>query len=166
MAAAAKLIRLASAALLLSACAGLAAEAAPIEGARAPEFTLQNLEDEPVALSDLRGEVVLVNFWATWCGPCVEEMPTIEARYQQGGFEVLAVDFDEPADLVAGFMSDIGVELPVLLDPDGEVQRLYQVRGYPTSFFIDPQGIIRILQIGPMNAAQLDAHLAEMGVSP
>ena len=93
-------------------------------------------------------------------------MPTIEARYQQGGFEVLAVDFDEPAGLVASFMEEIGVELPVLLDPDGLVQRRYQVRGYPTSFFIDEQGIIRILQIGPMNAAQLDAHLAEMGVSP
>ncbi len=166
MAAPAQLIRLTLAALLLSGCAALSAEALPIEGGRAPEFTLQNLDGETVSLSDLRGEVVLVNFWATWCGPCVEEMPTIEARYQQGGFEVLAVDFDEPADLVASFMEEIGVDLPVLLDPHGLVQRRYQVRGYPTSFFIDEQGIIRILQIGPMNAAQLDAHLAEMGVSP
>ena len=166
MAAPAKLIRLGLLALMLAGCAALSAETAPIEGARAPDFTLQNLDGQSASLSDLRGEVVLVNFWATWCGPCVEEMPTIEARYQQGGFEVLAVDFDEPADLVSAFMEELGVDLPVLLDPDGVIQRLYQVRGYPTSFFIDEQGIIRILQIGPMDAAQLDTHLAEMGVSP
>jgi peroxiredoxin len=166
LAAPAKLIRLALLALVLTGCAALSAETAPVEGGLAPEFTLQNLEGHSVSLSDLYGQVVLVNFWATWCGPCVEEMPTIEARYQQGGFEVLAVDFDEPADLVSSFMDELGVELPILLDPGGDIQRLYQVRGYPTSFFIDEQGIIRILQIGPMDAAQLDAHLAEMGVAP
>lgn len=153
-------------AVLLAACSGLALDSAPIEGARAPDFTLVNLEGEPVRLSDLRGEVVLLNFWATWCGPCLLEMPVIEARYQQGGFQVLAVDFDEPAERVAAYLVDLGLSFPALLDPGGEIQRLYQVRGYPTSFFIDREGIIQILHVGPLNAAQLDSNLAQLGVEP
>lgn len=166
MAAPAKLIRIGLLALVLAACSAIAPEVAPVERAQAPDFSLQNLDGEMVTLSDLRGQVVLINFWATWCGPCVEEMPTIDARYRQGDFEVLAVDFDEPADVVAEFVRELGISFPILLDPGGEIQRLYQVRGYPTTFFVDETGIIKVMHLGPMDSAQLDAYLSELGAAP
>lgn len=151
----------------LSACSpAFLSEPAPEVGAQAPDFTLQNLVGEEVSLRDLRGQVVLINFWATWCGPCRLEMPTIQARYNDGGFAVLAVDFDESAEQVQAFMNELGLSLPALLDDGGRVQELYRVRGYPTSFFVDEQGIIRIFHIGEMNADILEDYLAQMGVQP
>jgi len=139
---------------------------APEVGAVAPEIRLQSLQGEALSLGDLRGQVVLINFWATWCGPCKLEMPAIQARYNDGGFAVLAVDFNEPADLVQTFVDDLDLSFPVLLDPGGKVQELYRVRGYPTTFFVDAEGIIRALHIGEMSADILDNYLARMGVRP
>ncbi|MCW5875803.1 MAG: TlpA family protein disulfide reductase [Anaerolineales bacterium] len=153
--------------LALAACAAPAFSGpAPEVGARAPDFALQNLQGETVRLSQLRGEVVLINFWATWCGPCRLEMPAIQARYNHGGFTVLAVDFAEPADLVQAFVDELGLSFPILLDPAGEVQEIYRVRGYPSTFFVDPQGFIRHFHIGEMSEQILDNYLAEMGVLP
>lgn len=139
---------------------------APEVGALAPDFTLRSVAGEPVTLSEMRGQVVLINFWATWCGPCREEMPAIQARYNRGDFAVLAVDFGETAEQVQGFMDEIGVQLPALLDSDGSVQELYRVRGYPTSFFVDAEGVIRFFHIGQMNEADLDSFLKQMEVQP
>lgn len=139
---------------------------APEVGAMAPDFTLQNLDGEMVTLSELRGEVVLINFWATWCGPCRQEMPAIEARYNRGGFQVLAVDFGETAEQVQGFLDEIGVLLPVLLDSDGAVQELYRVRGYPSTFIIDENGIVRFFHIGQMGEADLQSYLSQLGINP
>jgi thiol-disulfide isomerase/thioredoxin len=119
-----------------------------------------------MSLVDLRGQVVLINFWATWCGPCKLEMPAIQARYNDGGFAVLAVDFDEPADRVQAFVNDLDLSFSILLDPGGVVQELYRVRGYPTTFFVDADGIIRVLHIGEMSEEILDQYLAQMGVRP
>ncbi|HRN50513.1 MAG TPA: TlpA disulfide reductase family protein [Anaerolineales bacterium] len=148
----------------LSACSMLNA-AEPVVGSPAPDFVLNNLQGEPVRLSELRGQPVLLNFWATWCGPCRQEMPTIQARYNQGGFAVLAVDFAESRQQVQGFLDEIGVDLPVLLDSDGSVQELYRVRGYPSTFFIDAQGIIRFFHIGELSAADIDTYLRQMDSS-
>jgi len=155
--------------MLLTACSAMPAflsGPAPEVGAQAPDFALQNLNGETVTLSGLRGQVVLINFWATWCAPCREEMPAIEARYNRGGFQVLAVDFGENAQQVQGFLEEIGVDLPVLLDSDGSVQELYRVRGYPTTFIIDANGIVRFFHIGQMGEADLQSYLSQLGVKP
>lgn len=155
--------------MVLSACTAVPAilsAPAPEVGAMAPDFALQNLDGETVTLSGLRGQVVLVNFWATWCAPCRAEMPAIEARYNRGGFQVLAIDFGESADQVQGFLDEIGVALPVLLDSDGSVQELYRVRGYPTTFIIDESGIVRFFHIGQMGEADLQSYLSQLGVKP
>lgn len=158
-------LALAFVALMLSACSALDGPA-PEVGALAPDFSLMNLDGETVSLSELRGQNVLVNFWATWCGPCREEMPAIQARYNRGDFAVLAVDFGESAQVVRGFLTEIGVDLPVLLDTDGRVQELYRVRGYPSTFFIDRRGVVRFFHIGQMSAADIDNFLRQMDAQP
>ncbi|HEY4718612.1 MAG TPA: redoxin domain-containing protein [Anaerolineales bacterium] len=139
---------------------------APEVGALAPDFALQTLQGDRASLSVLRGQVVLVNFWATWCGPCRLEMPAIQASYNHGGFAVLAVDFNEPAQQVQTFVDELGLSFPILLDPGGSVQELYRVRAYPTSFFVDAAGVIQIMHIGEMSADTLEAYLIQMGVRP
>lgn len=131
----------------------------------APDFELETLSGSRLRLQDLRGKPVLLNFWATWCAPCRIEMPVLEARYEQlqPELEVLAINFDETADEVGAYTSEMGLTFPVLLDPGGEVQRLYQIRGYPTSFLVDEDGIIRVQHIGQLTESQLDQYLSEVG---
>jgi peroxiredoxin len=142
---------------------------APIAGALAPDFRLQNLEGEEVQLSDFRGRAVLINLWATWCGPCRLEMPAIQDRYEsyeQDGLIVLAVNFDESEGAVRDFRDELGLTFQILLDPGAIVQKLYRNRNYPSSFFIDEAGVIQVHHIGVMTEGQLDENLAEIGVGP
>jgi peroxiredoxin len=139
----------------------------PVLNAQAPDFTLETVEGEKVQLSDFNGRPVLINFWATWCGPCRIEMPAIQDRfatYQEPGLVVLAVNYDESRGAVSIFRDEMGLTFPLLLDPGGEVQQLYRNRSYPTSFFVDEQGIIRSHHIGVMTEGQLDENLATIGV--
>lgn len=140
--------------------------AAPVVGAVAPNFELQQLDGKKRQLVDYRGQVVMLNFWATWCPPCRLEMPTLQSRYVKHGseFTILALNFAEPEELVREFAQELGLSFPILLDDDGVIQELYQVRGYPSSVFIDPDGIIRIIHIGIMTDGQLDGYLAEMSI--
>ncbi|NJN98451.1 MAG: redoxin domain-containing protein [Anaerolineales bacterium] len=123
-------------------------------GEPAPNFTLTNLTAQPVALSDYRGKVVLVNFWASWCPSCLSEMPDYEQIYQQyggpaGDFVVLGVNLQESQSQVGAYSAGLGVTFPVLLDTDGTVTtRQYQVTGMPGSFIIDRQGVIFIATWG------------------
>jgi peroxiredoxin len=139
-------------------------------GEPAPEFTLTNLAGQPVALSDYRGKVVLVNFWATWCPSCISEMPDYEEIYQQhggpaGDFVVLGVNLQEGQTQVKDYASGLGLTFPVLLDEDGGVTtRQYQVTGMPGSFIIDRQGVIVYRHIGPLSAETLRVKLAELGL--
>jgi peroxiredoxin len=140
---------------------------APVVGAPAPDFTLEDLDGNPVRLADQQGQVVLVNFWATWCGPCRLEMPELQARYdalKDQGFTVLAVNLDEPRDDAALFAQDLGLSFPVLLDPGATVNDRYRVRGYPTTYFIDRDGNVDALHVGILSAAQLDDYLAALGL--
>lgn len=135
-------------------------------GGEAPAFVLNEASGGAVSLEDQRGKVVLVNFWATWCAPCEVEMPVLQQAYEahrERGFTVLAVDFDEPAGDVQAFGDKLGLTFRLLLDPGGEVQQLYRVRGYPTSVFVDSHGVIRVYHIGVMTEGQLEGYLAEMG---
>jgi peroxiredoxin len=136
-------------------------------GEAAPDFELDTLDGRRVRLSDLEGRTVLVNFWATWCGPCRVEMPTIQARFDRFSPDlvVLAVNFKEPESAVRAYVDELGLTFDVLLDPDGRVnQDLYRVRGYPTTLLIDRDGVVRVQHIGIMTENQLDQYLMEVGV--
>lgn len=140
---------------------------APIVGAPAPDFTLTALDGQAVTLSALKGQVVLINFWATWCSPCRYEMPAIQKRYdayKDQGLVVLAVDFDEAEDVVADFVRDMGLTFTVLLDPGGQVNEQYRVRGYPTTYVVDRAGMITRLHIGSMTEEQIDGYLEGLGL--
>ena len=117
-------------------------------GQRAPEFVSETVDGQPIALSDYRGQIVLLNFWATWCGPCREEMPDFDAIYQQrraDGFVVLAVNAFETPEQVAAFADEFALTFPVIMDESGAINtELYgsAVEGYPTSLLIDRDGVI------------------------
>jgi len=118
-----------------------------------PDFTLTSLDDTRVTLSKLKGQVILINIWATWCPPCRAEMPTIETTYEQyraQGFTVLAVDLQEDPRSVASFLDQYKLTFPALLDADGQVSRTYQALSLPSSFFVDKKGVIRAVYRGPM----------------
>jgi peroxiredoxin len=137
-------------------------------GQPAPDFTLTTPDGQPVSLSDYAGQVVLVNFWATWCPSCITEMPEYEQVYQyygQGDFVVLAVNLQEGQEQVAQYANGLGLTFPVLLDRDGNVTtRQYQVIGMPASFIIDREGKIFYRHFGPMSGETLQAKLAELGL--
>ncbi len=137
-------------------------------GDRAPDFELIALSGKTIALDDLRGHPVLINFWATWCGPCRLEMPAFQERYgkYEGDLRVIAVNFDEAQEDVQIFVDELGLTFDILLDPGAEVQQLYQIRGYPTSFFVDVDGIIQAQHIGLIVDSQLDENLAKIGLNP
>ena len=123
------------------------------KGVPAPNFTFPGLDGKKVSLADFKGKVVLLNIWATWCAPCVAEMPSMEKLYQElkdEGFELLAVNVDESgAETVAPFMEKHKLGFPVLLDPRGDIKNLYLTTGIPESFIIDKHGIIVEKVVGP-----------------
>ncbi len=140
----------------------------PRQGFAAPEFSLETPEGETISLSDLRGRPVLINLWTSWCPPCRTEMPALNRVYQayrDEGFEILAINStwqDNQADAIA-FAAELGLDFPVLLDLDGQVSRLYQLRSLPTSFFIGKDGVIREVVIGgPMSEALLRIRVEEL----
>jgi cytochrome c biogenesis protein CcmG/thiol:disulfide interchange protein DsbE len=125
---------------------------------QASDFTLQTLDGRSVKLSDYRGQVILLNTWASWCPPCRAEMPDLEAYYREhkeDGFVVLAVNDEESASTVANFIQAQGFTFPVLLDPGGKVMSQYGVRGLPTSFFIDRNGMVRGVWSGQLSPERL-----------
>lgn len=141
--------------------------AAPVIDAPAPVFILQDLEGNQVSLEDYRGSVVLLNFWATWCTTCRAEMPTFESGFtslQDDGFVILAVNYDEPKGMVADYVEELGLTFPVLLDPGAETIAAYRVRGFPTSFIIDREGVIRNIHIGLITEEYLQFYLEDAGL--
>jgi peroxiredoxin len=130
-------------------------------GEPAPAFTLPNLDHEMVSLADFKGKVVLLNIWATWCPPCVEEMPSMQKLHQtlQGeGLEILAVSIDsDGAKAVAPFMAEHKLSFPALIDNQGLMKRLYRPTGVPESHIIDRSGNVGEKVIGPRDWASPDA---------
>lgn len=127
------------------------------EGIPAPDFTFPGLDGKNTSLSDYKGKVVLVNIWATWCPPCVEEMPSMQKLYNEfngKNFEILAVSIDAAGvDAVAPFMKKHKLSFPALMDPKGTIKSMYRVTGIPESFIIDKQGILVGKIIGPRDWA-------------
>jgi len=138
--------------LLASLSIGIAGPASAAAGAGpAPNFTLKSLGGKNLKLSELAGNVVLINFWASWCGPCREEMPLLNAlhkKYQPLGFTVLGVNVEEQADNARGFLNDFPVDFPVLLDSNNRVSKLYKVIAMPTTVVVDRDGNMRFLHKG------------------
>ena len=127
-------------------------------GKTAPDFKLKTLSGKEVALSDYKGKVVLVNFWASWCPPCREEMPLFKRvyeKYRNKGFEILAVSTDTSAEPVKKFVKDYRINFPVLLD-DGSVASLYGIQGLPTSFLVGRDGKILKVRLGEYKEVEKD----------
>lgn len=124
--------------------AALAAEAAP-------DFTLKSKEHGNLKLSEQRGQVIMLNFWASWCGPCRQEMPLLDElhqRYSKAGFQVWGLNVDANQDDAERMLAKIPVTFPVLFDPEGIAGKLFSVEAMPTSVFIDRDGNIRYVHKG------------------
>jgi len=121
-----------------------------------PDFKLQTLDGDYIILSELKGKVVIINFWGTWCPPCREEAPDIERfyrEYKQRGLEILGINIDAGSkDEIKSFKKEFDITFPVLLDPDSKVGKLYGITGVPETIVLDKQGKIGLLRIiGPFD---------------
>lgn len=138
-------------------------------GAPAPDFTLPGLGGGDVRLSDYRGQVVLVNFWATWCGPCRAEMPEIEhvyRAYQDAGFVAVGVNQLESESDVRAFVDKYQLTWVFALDQDGAVSQRWSVLGIPQSYLIDREGKIVKSWLGPLSRQELEQELQRLGLRP
>jgi cytochrome c biogenesis protein CcmG/thiol:disulfide interchange protein DsbE len=141
---------------------------APQKGFLAPDFTLETMSGEPVTLSDLRGQVVIVNLWASWCGPCRLEMPAFKGiynEYKEQGLVILAVNStsqDVPS-AVEKFAAEFQLPFIILMDTDGVAARLYQLSALPTTFFIGRDGVIsRVVVGGPLAESTLRTEIESL----
>lgn len=134
---------------------------APEIGAIAPPFSVHSLNGDLLRLDDWRGQWVVINFWATWCAPCVVEMPALQAFYEETGITVLAVNIGEDRHTVIDWVSDGGYGFEVILDRDSNLYRLYQVRGQPSTYLIRPDGIISEIFFGAITNDRLQQTIAE-----
>jgi len=128
---------------------------------QAPDFLLMTTDDKSISLSDYRGKVVLINFWASWCPPCRTEMPDIRAAAvaHPDNFIVLAINNGESDETAENFARLFNLQFPILLDTDGAVARKYNAQGLPTSFFIDQAGIVRAANMGAMSRVYIEAQI-------
>ena len=121
------------------------------EPSPAPDFTLKSRSGDNIKLSELRGQVVMINFWASWCGPCRQEMPILDQlyqRYEPMGFTLLGVNVEEDSAAANKVLKEIPVTFPVLYDSKNQVSESYQVRAMPSTFLIDRDGKVRYLHKG------------------
>ncbi|MGE3857944.1 MAG: TlpA family protein disulfide reductase [Dehalococcoidia bacterium] len=138
-------------------------------GTPAPDFVLlDHATNQPVRLSDYRGKTVLLNFWATWCGPCRAEMPEFKKVYEANSdrLVILAVDYRESPEQIEFFNRDFELPFPLLVDRPGAVQDHYGVQGLPSTFFIDGTGVLRARAVGPALGATLTEGLRAAGLEP
>jgi len=130
-------------------------------GELAPDFTSTTLEGETITLSDFRGQIVLVNDFATWCGPCQAETPDLVDVYNAEGSDVvfIGLNLQESEAKVAEFKEQYNIPYPLVMDSDGKVTELYRPVGLPTSWFIDSDGLVRYVHAGPMTTPMLQEAL-------
>lgn len=177
-------VRALLAALLLAAGAALAQDAPPFgvePGERAPFFTLVDRSGAAVSNRDFAGEPLVINFWATWCGPCRAELPLFQRVADETGARFLLVNLSEGPDAVARYLDEVGVTLPLARDataaergalaadgveplPSAAVFNVYRAFGLPTTYFVDADGVIRAVQVGQVLEPILARRLATIGV--
>lgn len=140
----------------------------PTVGTTLPDFELIGIDDTVHLLSDYQGKKVIINFWATWCPPCVEEMPLLQAYAQKytGELVVLGVNSMETLDNVRPFIEEMGITFPILLDEAGLVSDRYFVKDYPYTFFVDESGVLRAQHIGLLSEERLVRYLRTIGLEP
>lgn len=134
-------------------------------GDKAPDFELTTLNGDNVKLSDFKGKRIMLNFWASWCPPCREEMPAMEKFYQDKDAVVLAVnltDMEVNKKQVTDFTKRFGLTFPILLDEEGEVSSLYRISPIPTTYMIDSEGVIRHKAYGALTYEQMVAEYEKM----
>lgn len=150
-------------ALLITGCASGSSSVASV-GQPAPDFTLPDLDGESVSLSDFEGHPLFINFWRINCIPCRQELPHLQAVYEerQGALVMLNINTGDDASSIKQFLQSNSLSFSVLLDSDITVARIYAIPGTPTAFFIDKEGIIRAKVIGPLSKAAIDSRLSEI----
>jgi cytochrome c biogenesis protein CcmG, thiol:disulfide interchange protein DsbE len=153
--------------LLLAVWGGAMLATRPDAGGRvgtiAPDFALVDLEGDPISLADLRGRPVIVNFWASWCAPCVEEFPLLRdaaTTHAADGLALVGIVYQDRSEAARDFMARFGAEWPAAMDPGGVVAADYGIYGPPETFFIDRSGVITSRQIGILSATDLERKLA------
>lgn len=122
-----------------------------LAGQTAPDFVLKSTTGENLRLSEYRGDVVLINFWATWCGPCRQEMPLLDElyqRYQRVGFRLLGVNIDDDSSRATAMVDELGVSFPVVFDAQKKVSKLYDVEAMPATVLLDREGTVRHVHHG------------------
>ena len=135
-------------------------------GKPAPDFTLKSIKGENVRLAELRGDVVMLNFWATWCGPCRQEMPLLEKlsqRYRDLGFTLVGINVEEDASGMEKFLKDVPVSFTILRDGENKVAKQYGVDGMPSTVIIDRNGVVRYIHRGykPGEEAQYEQQVKQ-----
>lgn len=143
--------------------------AALAAGNNAPDFTLNGLTGAALSLSDYRGQVVLVNFWATWCPPCRAEMPDMQQVYMERkdrGFTIVAVNIQEAREPISNFVGKYSLAFPIALDTAGTVSQLYGIYGLPTSYFVDRSGRIAEVHVGPLTKSDILKKVDALLASP
>ena len=131
----------------------------------APDFVAQTPAGKTIRLSDLKGSLVALNFWATWCGPCRVEMPELDdasKRYSSDKLVILGVDAGEDASAVQNYFSQLNLGFQTVLDPNGTVVDLYEIKAFPTTIWIDTKGIVRAKHLGPLTRDFIDRYVADL----
>ena len=140
---------------------------APEVGGKAPGFELRTFSGDLESLDMYSGKPVIVNFWATWCGPCRLEMPIFQRYHDENSDDivVMTINAGESREDIERFLNEMELDLRVLLDDEHFVESLYRVQGLPSTFFIDEEGIIRYKHLGIITEGQVQGYLEEMGIS-
>ncbi len=137
--------------LVISILAASSLASSGMEGQPAPDFALKSSTGENMRLSEYRGDVVMINFWATWCGPCRQEMPLLDelyTRYERVGFNLLGVNIDDDSGRAMKMIDELGVNFPVLFDARKEISKLYAVEAMPVTVLVDREGKVRHVHHG------------------
>lgn len=137
--------------LVLAIFMGSSLASSGLTGQTAPDFVLKSATGENLRLSEYRGDVVMINFWATWCGPCRQEMPLLDelyGRYQRVGFNLLGVNIDDDPRRAMAMVNELGISFPVLFDEDKKVSKLYEVETMPLTILLDREGTVRHVHHG------------------
>ncbi|RLA24922.1 MAG: TlpA family protein disulfide reductase [Gammaproteobacteria bacterium] len=137
--------------IILAIFAASSLASSTLEGQSAPDFVLKSSSGNNLRLSEYRGDVVMINFWATWCGPCRQEMPLLDdlyGRYQRVGFTLLGVNIDDDSRRAMKMIEELGVNFPVLFDESKDVSKLYAVEAMPVTVLVDREGTVRHVHHG------------------
>lgn len=134
-------------------------------GEAAPAFRLADMNQEPLALSDFKGTPLVVNFWGTFCEPCIREMPSFQKQYEKWkdqGLEIVGINLSEDSFSVASYVKLTGVTYPIVRDVDRKTEKKYGLRSYPTTFFLNEDGTIQSVVVGEMTEQKIEEHIVQI----